>query len=148
MHNLCKAIKQAQQACIDFNAFDDSLCQEIPEEVQEMGSALDTWEMDKSQPDPFKLLKASKLTFIIPLIKILILSIDISLSDAQLKLAKEEKAQIEAGNTSNYEIGATGMVLLGLEIKKLQYMYLSILYLLYMLIIYQTKYQNRNLRIL
>lgn len=58
MCNLCKAIKQAQQAHINFNAFNNSLCQEIPEEVMEMELILDVWEKYKLQPDLFKLLKA------------------------------------------------------------------------------------------
>ena len=128
VHNLCKAIKQARQACIDFEAFDKSLHPDIPEEVEEMELALEAWENDKPQPDPYKLPKASKPLSVISLIKILTLFIDISLSIAQLKLAEEEKAQIEAGNTPNYEVGAMGMVLLGIENEKFQYMYLSTLY--------------------
>lgn len=116
VHNLCKAIKQARQAHIDFEAF------------EEMELALEAWENDKPQPDPYKLPKASKPLSVISLIKILTLFIDISLSIAQLKLAEEEKAQIEAGNTPNYEVGAMGMVLLGIENEKFQYMYLSTLY--------------------
>ena len=56
------------------------------------------------------------------------LFIDISVSIAWLKLAEEEKAQIEAENTSNYKVGVVGMVLLGIEIEKFQYMYVSMLY--------------------
>ena len=58
MRNLCKAIKQAHQAHIDFDAFDTSLHQEIPEEVAEMELTLDAWEKDKLRLDPFKLPKA------------------------------------------------------------------------------------------
>ena len=57
--------------------------------------------------------------------------IDISLSNTRLKLAEEEKAQIEAGNTPNYEVGAVGMVMLGLDIEKLQYVYLLRLFIIY-----------------
>ena len=85
-----------------------------------MESALDAWEKDKSQVDPYKLLKASKPLLIVFLIEILMLFTDSSLANTCLKLAKEEKAQIDIGNTPNYEVGAAGMVLLGIEIEKYQ----------------------------
>lgn len=120
LRNLLKAIPQARQARIDFKAFDESLRRDIPEEAMDMEAALDAWEKDKSQPDPYKLPRASKLSMSNLRVEILIVDTDISLSDARLKLAEEEKAQIEAGNAPSHGVGATGFVLLGVEIQKFQ----------------------------
>lgn len=56
---LC-AIPQAQQSRGDFNNFDISLRQEIPQYVLKTENNLAAWTKDKSCPDPYRVPKSSE----------------------------------------------------------------------------------------
>ena len=60
LRRLSRAIPQAQQSRRDFNDFDISLRQEIPQHVVKMENSLAAWNKDKSLPDPYRVPKLSE----------------------------------------------------------------------------------------
>jgi hypothetical protein len=60
---LLVAIPQAIQTHNDFHALTKALKADNPEELVAMEEALEAWESDKTQPDPYRLPKSSKSLF-------------------------------------------------------------------------------------
>lgn len=60
MRRLVLAIPRAQNTRDDFENFDKSLREDIPEEVEQMAITLKLWEEDKAHPDPYLLPKSSE----------------------------------------------------------------------------------------
>ena len=60
LKRLIGAIPQARQSRGDFNNFDMSLRQEIPQQHLKMENDLAAWNKDKSSPDPYRVPKSSE----------------------------------------------------------------------------------------
>lgn len=56
---LVAAIPQRDQHLIDFNDFNDTLVAERPEEVARWKQAIEGWEADRSQTNPFEVTTTS-----------------------------------------------------------------------------------------
>jgi hypothetical protein len=63
LKRLLLAITQAIQTHNDFVILTENLKAEIPEELTAMRQALEAWEADQSQPDPYRLPKSSEFSF-------------------------------------------------------------------------------------
>jgi len=63
LKRLLVAIPQAIQTRNDFHALTKALKADNPEELIAMEAALEAWESDKTQPDPYRLPKSSKSLF-------------------------------------------------------------------------------------
>lgn len=61
LKRLLLAIPEAQQSMGNFNDFDTSLRQEIPQQLLEMKDNLAAWNKDKSRPDPYLVPKSSEV---------------------------------------------------------------------------------------
>lgn len=58
------AIPQHDQHLADFNDFNDTLVAEQPEEVARWKLAIEGWEADRSQTNPFEVTTTSALVFL------------------------------------------------------------------------------------